>query len=119
MKNDTAPTARPEFTQQAFRALNTVVEPSLRDGVGNPWPLGGGLVLLETIGRRSREWRRVPLVATRVGDTIVVSTVRSNSLWLSNIEHDDRVAVWLLGTRRTGSAMVTRGPLNTAVIRLD
>lgn len=110
---------RGELTQQAFRTLNSVVEPTVRAGVANPWPLGGGVVLLETLGRRSGEWRRVPLVATRVGDTLAVSTVRSNSLWLRNIEHDERVAVWLGGQRRTAMAMVTRGPLNTVVIRLD
>lgn len=110
---------REALTRDAFRVLNSVVVPTVRAGVGNPWPLGGGVVLLETIGRRSGEWRRVPLVATRVGDTLAVSTVRSNSLWLSNIEHDERVAVWLGGNRRTGTAMVNRGPLNTAVIRLD
>ena len=107
------------LTQAGFRTLNSVVQPTVRAGVGNPWPLGGGLVVLETIGRRSGEWRSVPLVATRVGDTLVVSTVRSNSLWLSNIEHDEHVAVWLGGQRRTATAMVTRGPLNTVTIRLD
>lgn len=114
-----SPIDRAELTQQAFRALNSVVKPTVQVGIGNPWPIGGGLVLLETVGRRSGEWRSVPLVATRFGDKVVVSTVRSNSLWLSNIEHDQRVAIWLGGTRRTGTAMVNRGPLNTAVINLD
>ncbi len=108
-----------ELTRQGFRALNAVVKPTVRAGVANPWPLGGGLVLLETLGRKSGEWRSVPLVSSRAGDTVVVSTVRSNSLWLKNIEADNRVGVWLNGSRRTGTAMVTRGPLNTAVIRLD
>ena len=111
---------RDDLTRTACRALNSVVKPTVRAGVGNPFPpLGGGLVVLETTGRRSGEPRTVPLVASRIGDIVVVSTVRDNSLWLANIEADDRVAVWLNGKRRTGTAMVTRGPLNTAVIRLD
>lgn len=110
---------RDELTRQGFQALNSVVVPTVRAGVGNPWPLGSGLVLLETMGRTSGQWRPVPLVSTRVGDTIAVSTVRSNSQWLKNIEADERVHVWLNGTRRSGTAMVDRGPLNTAIIRLD
>lgn len=111
---------RDDLTRSAFRALNSVVKPTVRAGVGNPFPLlGGGLVVLETTGRKSGEPRTVPLVASRIGNTVIVSTVRANSLWLANIEADDRVAVWLNGKRRTGAAMVTRGPLNTAVIRLD
>lgn len=110
---------RSELTRQGFQALNSVVEPTVRSGFANPWPIGGGLVLLETMGRKSGVWRSVPLVSTRVGDTLVVSTVRSNSLWLKNIEADERVRVWLHGKRRTGTAMIDRGPLNTAVIRLD
>ncbi len=115
----TIPFDQPELTRQFFRRLNQVVEPTVRAGVGNPLPLGGGVVVIETTGRKSGLTRSVPLVATRIGSTLVVSTVRSTSLWLKNIEADDRVGVWLGGTRRDGTASVTRGPLNTVVIRLD
>lgn len=110
---------RNELVRQGFQALNSVVKPTVQAGIANPWPLGGGLVLLETIGRKSGEWRSVPLVSSRKGNTVVVSTVRSNSLWLKNIEADERVAIWLNGKRRTGVASVNRGSLSTAVVRLD
>ena len=110
---------RSRLSRSAFAALNGVVEPTVKAGIGNPWPLGGGVVVIDTIGRKSGRTRSVPLVATRVGDVLVVSTVRSNSLWLRNIEAEPAVGVWLGGRRRTAQATVMRGPLNTVVLRLD
>ncbi len=107
------------LTREFFRRLNQVVEPTVKAGIGNPLPIGGGVVVIETTGRKSGLTRSVPLVSTRIGSTIVVSTVRSNSLWLKNIEADEQVGVWLGGERRSGRASVMRGPLNTVVIRLD
>ena len=110
---------RTRLSRSAFAALNGVVEPTVKAGVGNPWPLGGGVVVIETVGRKSGLIRSVPLVATRVGDVLVVSTVRSGSLWLKNIEAEPAVGVWLGGRRRTARGTVMRGPLNTVVLRLD
>ncbi len=111
--------ARAEATQAAFRALNSIVEPAVMFGAGNPLPVGAGAVVLETIGRVSGKKRRVPLLASRVLGKLVVSTVRSDSQWLKNIEADPAVTVWLYGKARTATASVTRGPLNVVVLDLD
>ena len=108
-----------DLPRLAFSALNSVVAPLIRSGLGNPLPLGAGPVALETTGRKSGLRRTVPLLATRAGDTLTVSTVRSDSQWLRNIETDERVAVWLFGRRREATATVTRGTLNTVRVELQ
>lgn len=111
--------AQAALTRTAFRTLNTVVRPAVEAGAGNPLPVGGGAIVLETTGRVSGEPRRVPLVATRVGGRIGVSTVRGDSQWLRNIEADPNVTVHLCGRPRSATATVRRGALNTVLLSLD
>ena len=106
------------LTSAAFNTLNQVVRPAGRVGVGNPFVVGGGAVLLETTGRVSGLPREVPVLALRRGRQLSVSTVRGNSQWLANIEADPSVAVWIGGCRREGRAAVRRGPLNVVDIEL-
>jgi hypothetical protein len=111
--------AQAKVSQTAFRTLNSVVRPAVLAGAGNPLPIGGGAVVLEVTGRVSGEPRQVPLLAARVGKQVVVSTVRSDSQWLKNVEAEPQVVVHLCGKRRSGTATVNRGPLNTVTITLD
>ena len=110
--------ARADVTKAAFRMLNSVVEPAVKAGVANPLPLGAGAVVLEVTGRISGKKRRVPLLASRICDKLAVSTVRSDSQWLKNIEADPAVTVWLNGKPRPATASVTRGPLNLVMLDL-
>jgi deazaflavin-dependent oxidoreductase (nitroreductase family) len=103
--------------RRAFSTLNSFVRPAVQAGLGNPLPIGAGAVVLETTGRRSGLPRPVPVLTTRVGDTLTVSTVRPDSQWVRNAEADSNVAVWLGGRRRDAIATVRRGTLNT--VRLD
>lgn len=105
-------------TRRAFSTLNAVVRPAVQAGLGNPFPIGAGAVVLETTGRRSGLPRLVPVLSTRAGDTLTVSTVRSDSQWIRNAEADSNVAVWLGGQRRSAVATVRRGPLNTVRLEL-
>lgn len=104
--------------RSSFAALNAVVRPLIQAGLGSPLPVGLGVVVIETTGRVSGKVRRVPLVAVRVGNTVQVSTVRSNSQWLANLEASGESAVWLWGRRRRTIAMVTRRQISTATLRL-
>lgn len=107
-----------ELTRTAFRTLNRVVRPVLEHGVGNPPPLGVGAVLVGTIGRTTGRARRVPLLSARMGDRIVVSTVRPDSHWFANLEADPAATVELAGDSRPARASLRRGPLNVAVLEL-
>ena len=104
------------ITRNAFRALNQVVRPVLATGLGNPFPIGAGAVVVETTGRSSGLPRQVPLVAARLGDKIAVSTVRGDSQWFANLEANGEARVQLGGRFRDAEVCVARGPLNVAVL---
>ena len=105
-------------TTQGFRALNRIVLPAVKAGVGSPWPIGAGLVVLETTGRKSGQPRQVPLVAARLGSRIAVSTVRANSLWVKNLEAEPAASVWIDGRKRDATASVDTGALTVANLKL-
>lgn len=108
-----------DLVRSGFRTLNRFVKPALAHGFGNPLPIGVGAVVVETTGRVSGEPRQVPLLTTRVGDRLFVSTVRDDSQWLRNLEADPAVQVQLGGEFRSATATAIRGPLNVAVLSID
>lgn len=91
-----------------FRALNQVAEPLIRAGFGNPlfWPTG--TIVLETSGRKSGRKFNVPVLATRIGDLFVLSTVRRNSQWLKNLLATPEVRYWMGGKAVAATAFVFR-----------
>ena len=107
------------LARTGFGALNSVVGPLVRRGIASPLPVGVGAVVVVTTGRRSGEPREVPLMSARVGDVLVVSTVRRSSHWILNIEASPEVTVWIDGEQREGIAEVRRLPgADMALIRL-
>ncbi len=110
---------RAQLTRTGFDQLNRWVRPAVKAGIANPLPVGAGAVVLETTGRVSGKQRMVPVLATRVGDRLDVSTVRADSQWLRNIEAGGDTAVWLGGHRRPVDAEVRRGPLNVVQLQLS
>ncbi len=102
---------------EVFAALNSSVRPLVKMGWGSPLPVGYGLVVLGTTGRLTGIVREVPLVAARLGDLTMVSTVRSDSLWLANLEADPAAVLWQWGRPHNVTAAVSRGPLNTVLLR--
>lgn len=112
------PNPSDQIIRTGFRLLNKVVEPALERGLGNPPPIGVGAVVIETTGRVSGKPRRVPLMTSRIGDRLLVSTVRPDSQWMANLEADPHLRVQVGGEFREATADTTRGPLNVAVLQL-
>lgn len=92
----------------AFRALNSAVKPTVRAGFFAPPPIGFGTVLLTTTGRRSGQDREVPVAAFRVGSKVYVSTVRSKSQWMANLENNPAAKIEFGGKARSGTAAIDR-----------
>ena len=102
--------------ERVLRAVNRVVEPVVRAGFGNSL-VGPGVFLVETTGRRSGLRRPVPLLGVRVGDVLLVATVRRRSDWARNLQQHPVADVWIAGRPRPATANLTR-PAGRAVAHL-
>jgi deazaflavin-dependent oxidoreductase (nitroreductase family) len=90
-----------------FRMLNRVVEPMVRAGFGSPRVVPGGLIVLETKGRKSGRRLRTPLAATRIQGHVVIGTFRGGrSQWIKNLEATPAARYWLAGCPREARAFV-------------
>jgi hypothetical protein len=89
-----------------LRNLNQIVEPLVRLGLGSPLPWTTGAIVLETQGRKTGRVRSVPLLATLIGDFILVSTVRKRSQWVKNLSANSEVKYWIYGQEHMAKAFV-------------
>jgi len=90
-----------------FRAMNKVIEPSIRKGIGSPRLAPGALIVLETTGRKSGRIVKVPLASMRVGEHILVGTFRGRrSQWVKNLQAKNSVRYWHGGHARAAKAKI-------------
>ena len=78
-----------------FRVLNRIIEPVVRAGCGPTGMVPIGLIVLETKGWRTGQWRRTTVLASAIGDLFLVSTVRGRrSHWVKNLSHNAEMQYW-------------------------
>jgi deazaflavin-dependent oxidoreductase (nitroreductase family) len=117
MKRRRSPPSR-SVEAEFFRLLNRFVEPRIRAGWASPRFVPGGLIVLETVGRRSGRRLRTPLAAIRIDGHIVISTFRGGrSQWVKNLAADPQVRYWLRGRSRPANALVLSSAASADALR--
>ena len=78
-----------------YRTLDTILRPIASSGVAAPGVSPVGLIVLETTGWRSGRSHRTPVLATALGDRLLVSTYRGRrSHWVQNLLRDPDLRYW-------------------------
>ncbi|MEN8160029.1 MAG: nitroreductase/quinone reductase family protein [Myxococcota bacterium] len=99
--------ARRSAEVEFFRFVNRWVEPQIRAGLGSPRMVPGGLIVLETRGRKTGRRSRIPLVATRIQGHVLVGTFRGRrSQWAKNLAAKPETRFWIGGKPRPTTAYV-------------
>ncbi|MEN3334813.1 MAG: hypothetical protein V7641_4178 [Blastocatellia bacterium] len=101
-----------------YRSLNQLVEPLVRAGVGSPFLSPTGAIVLETTGRRTGRTYKVPLLATRIGNLLLLSSVRHRSQWLKNLAANSDTRYWMGGRSHEATAYVIAAGLNAPLDQL-
>lgn len=100
-------TVRQTIEKHFFRALNTFVEPAVRKGVLSPRCAPVGLIVLESTGYKSGVLRSTPLLATHIGDYVLVSTGRAKrSFWVRNLQQQPHIRFHLGGKVKEATSYV-------------
>ena len=89
-----------------FKNLNRIARPLIKSGAGSPGPLPTGLIILETIGRKTGRQFETPVVASMFGQYLLVGTVRNRSQWIKNLAAQAEVNYWIKGSTRTADVTV-------------
>ena len=93
--------------QSVFRALNAVVEPAVRRGIGSSSLTPASLIVLETVGFKSGATRRTPLWSICLGRYRIVSTARGDrSFWVKNLLKQPKTRYYVGGKLRESKAIV-------------
>lgn len=99
----------PEFTRLQFDVIKTLgqsLTPLIEMGFGNPllWPTGA--VVVEVTDRDSERAYKLPLTATRIGNLILLTSLRREAGWLQNLMAKPNVRYWFAGRPRRAKAFV-------------
>lgn len=98
-----------EITRLQSDFLKTVgrsLMPLIEMGFGNPllWPTGA--VVVEVTDKDSEKTYKLPLTATRIGNLILLTSLRQQAGWLQNLMAKPEVQYWFAGRPRLAKAFV-------------
>src|SRR4030095_6223243 len=96
-----------------FRGLNRVVEPLVRAGALGPVMFPATPIVIEIKGRKTGRRTNLPLLAARMGDLIIVSTIRRRSSWVKNLAAHPEVRYWMGGIEREATAFAIASGIDT------
>jgi deazaflavin-dependent oxidoreductase (nitroreductase family) len=109
------PSTRIQIEQQFFRALNSVVEPTVRRGFFSSRLFPATLLILESTGYVSGKPRSTPLLSFRVGPYLLISTGRGRrSFWVRNLQKEPEVNYILGGRSYPAKAELITGDADKA-----
>lgn len=91
-----------DFIKAAGRGLLPLIEL----GFGNPllWPTGS--VVVEVTDKDAARTYKLPLTATRIGNLLLLTSLRREAGWLQNMLATPKVRYWLAGRPQLANALV-------------
>lgn len=89
-----------------FKAAGRSLMPWIEAGLANPvlWPTGA--VVVEVTDKHSARTYKLPLTATRIGNLLVLTSLRRDAGWLQNLIAKPDVRYWFAGRPQTAKAFV-------------
>lgn len=95
------------YLQSSFvKTVGQRLTPLIELGLGNPllWPTGA--VVVEVTEKDSPRTYKLPLTATRLGNLLVLTSLRREAGWLQNLIANPDVRYWLGGRPQLAQAVV-------------
>ncbi|MBL8202946.1 MAG: hypothetical protein JNM09_01860 [Blastocatellia bacterium] len=89
-----------------IKTLGQSLTPLIEMGVGNPllWPTGA--VVVEVMDKDSDRTYKLPLTATRIGNLLLLTSLRRQASWLQNLMAKPDVRYWFAGRPQLATAFV-------------
>jgi hypothetical protein len=89
-----------------FKTVGQSLTPLIEMGFANPllWPTGA--VVVEVTDKDSAKTYKLPLTATRIGNLILLTSLRRQAGWLQNLIVKPETRYWFAGRPRLATAVV-------------
>ncbi len=98
--------ASTQLQSDFIKTVGRSLTPWIEIGFGNPllWPTG--TVVVEVADKATGRKYKLPLTAVRLGDQILLTSLRRQASWLQNLMATPDVRSWFAGRPRNAKAMV-------------